>query len=233
MVGMNAMLDNLAGDLCVEVHVDDTLITDALEIFAREWQAIPKKARKGIWTMVSYCIDSRNEEIVGKRFPRNINRHSAFAWRYQFHTIGEKHYAMNIAVVRTKRVNVEEFKDVSYIAESVLWEAYMREYQMWYIDQATRIYYDDNPNRATEKIASKSTRNAYYLSHLYLLNTLFRFDKKLLRDYLMHAAICFQNGSESGRNLATIFFALHSTTSRFLLLCSWPFIKMYHLIRRG
>ena len=225
--GINCMLDHITGDLCVEIHADDMLKKDALKIFADEWNLIPERKRKYIWTMVAHCEDGRKHEIVGKKFPEGINKNEKRAWRYQYHTVGEKHYAMNVHIVKTKRINTDVPEKVNYLGETLLWIEYQREYLMWFINKVTRQYYDDSPNRYSVKKSrdvSMATRYATYFSHLQMLNTTFRFDKKPFVEFLKHCGIAFYNGMLYGISCREILSDLNNMGGKAMLILSWPLL---------
>lgn len=226
---LNTMIDNMGGELCVEIHADDALKPDALEIFAREWMGLTPSVKNGIWAMAAHCEDCRTHLVVGKPFPRAINRNLRRAWNYQFRTVGEKHYAMNVPVIKTKRIDTNVPGDIQYLNEALLWMEYQREYRMWFINRKTRIYYDDSPNRYTlqsgQTLTDRMRRAAYY-SHLKILNTYFRYDKKPFLEYLRHSAIGFYNGMAIGMGCGDITSELQDPLGKIMVRAMWPFLKL-------
>lgn len=232
---INTMLDAVSGDLCVEVHADDELKPDCLEIFAKAWEQIPQEQKKYYWTMAAHCEDSNTHKIVGDKFPDGINQNLKKSWKYSFHTIGEKHYAMNINIVKTKRFNLDVPLDITYIGEALLWMEFQKEYLTWFINKATRIYFDDSPNRYTandtRQITEQTRKNAYYYN-LMAVNTIFRFNTKPFSVFIRALMTGAYNGNLCGKTYFNISHDLNSRLSKCFLFMLWIPLIVRKRIRR-
>lgn len=221
---INTMLDVISGDLCVEVHADDELKPDCLEIFAEAWSQIPQEQKKYYWTMTAHCEDSNTHKIIGEGFPDGINQKIKKSWRYSFHTVGEKHYAMNINIVKTKRFNLDIPSDITYVGEALLWMEFQKEYLTWFVNEPTRIYFDDSPNRYTandmKTITVQARKNAYYYN-LMILNTIFRFYPKPFCVFIRVLLTGVYNGIICGKTYFNIKYDLNSRLSKCLLSMLW------------
>lgn len=232
---LNMMLDKISGDLCVEVHADDELKSDCLDIFAKEWEKIPEEQKKYYWAMAAHCEDSNMHSLVGKKFPNRINQNSRKAWKYSFHTIGEKHYAMNVSLVKTKRFNLDVPPNITYIGEALLWLELQKEYLMWFVNKTTRIYYDDSPNRYTavegKQITKQARENAYYCN-IMIVNTIFRFHRKPFNIFVKTLLTAAYNGIICGKSYYFIKRDLNSRLANALLVIGWIPLKVRERIKR-
>lgn len=228
---INTMIDNLEGDLCVEIHADDELLPNALELFSNEWVKIKHPER--YWNIVTHCADSEGN-IVGKKFPNNINHNYKKAVHLSFHTIGEKHYAMNIALIKTVRFDLNIPDDVSYLSESLLWNDLNRKYITWFANTATRIYHNDSKNRYSQvsnNVSEIMRRNAYF-SHMKIVNTFFLMDKTPRLDYLKNLVIAEHNAIIVGKSKSDILNDCYSIGSRKWIHLFWNPLRMYNWIKK-
>lgn len=216
---LNMLIDKVNGELCVELHADDELTPDSLEIFVNQWESIPEERRNNYWCIIANCED-RSGRLIGNSFPEGINNNAKKAQKFAFSTVGEKHYAMNVNVLKTKRIFDNPPEGITWVFENELWIRFQREYSSWLVNECTRVYNDDSPSRYTSvKSVSKRARNDYYYTHMRILNNTFGKQKWPIKVWIRMGLITVYNGINSDRSLKAICKDCELISNKLLCTC--------------
>jgi len=162
----NVCVSEAGGELLVMIDSDDWLVPSALERLKSEWDQIAGKERySGVCGLFQY----EDGTIVGNRFPQERMDSNAVDLRYNLGVEGDK-----IGCTRTDILCRFPFPDHlgrNLVPESLVWNRISQEYRMSCVNAVIGVK-EYQADGLTDMSTLNSIRNpqAYYLSHLELLN---------------------------------------------------------------
>jgi len=178
-IAVNRGVENARGELFLILDSDDTCVPDALERFIHHWNAIPADIRETFSGVTCLCQDERGN-IVGDTFPENVWDADYQTLVYKHRIRGEKWGFHTTAVMRA--FPFPEVDKRIYVGESYVWRRIGRQYKQRHINEALRIYHqDETAGQITKRPLKQAARSRkYYLAHL-------REDFDIMRSYPMFA----------------------------------------------
>lgn len=125
------------GQLIVILDSDDELTPNALEIFARAWDAIPQSEQHKYVGVRALCADTSGT-IVGEPFPADVFDASPAELLYKYRISGEKLSCDRLDVLRRY-----PFPDVQgLVPEQVLWSQVSVDHTCRCVNEVVRVYHD-------------------------------------------------------------------------------------------
>jgi len=121
------------------LDADDQLRPNALETLEQHWSKIPPDSRDRYAGVTGLCVDQHNE-LIGDQFPDSPFDSDILANRYQHDISGEK-----AGFVRTELLRDYRFPDIEerFVPESIVWDQIATMYQTRYVNEAIRVYWQD------------------------------------------------------------------------------------------
>lgn len=164
------------GKYIVCIDSDDTLTTNALEIFNKYWIKLENSNDYDIYWEVKGRVQDEYGVLVGRKFPQLIMSTTSQEMTHRYRFKCEMLGCRKLEVLRNEAKVPEKFLFdtlCSNFGESVRWARAGKKYKTLYFDEVVRTYYFDAPDRLTKtnKISTKSKK--YYnalVSSLYYLS---------------------------------------------------------------
>lgn len=145
-VAHNRGVREAKGELFLTLDSDDRCVPNALERFAYHWAEIPKDVRSDFSAVTSLCKDESGN-IVGDRFPGDWIDSDSLEIRYKYRIQGEK-WGFHRTEVLQQFLFPEEIKGL--VPESVVWSAIAKKYKTRFINEALRVYCEDQDGSAMQ-----------------------------------------------------------------------------------
>jgi glycosyltransferase involved in cell wall biosynthesis len=163
---------------------DDALTNDGLNLIEKNWESIPKEEYERFWCVSGLCLDSQTHKIVGKPWPKGINK---LMGKQQHKVIvrypGDKSCCRKLSVL--KEYPFPTFPDVKFVSEGMVWSKINQKYDQWCTNDIFRIYYTDSDDSlAAGKMHSATRFKTYVYSSTFYLNECFSqitYNKKIVR----------------------------------------------------
>ena len=167
---INTAYDYAKGDYICFVDADDELTEKAIENFVKVYQEMAEPFREQCWCVTANCIDDINGDVIGKKFPPNVNDLDELHVLMN-NSYGEKLGMQNLKIVAKYRFPI--FDDVDYVSETILWLQLTEKYHNYYVNFDARIYHHDNDNCYTRKAMTPIRAYSFYRSSVYIVNNIF------------------------------------------------------------
>lgn len=151
---------------------DDEYLDDTLEKVYNAWNRIPKDEYDRFWCVTGHCVDSDTGEIIGGKWPENINRLSGRRQHKLIvkHKKGEKTSCRKIEIL--KKHPFPQYPETKFVSEGVVWGKIDKEYDQYCINDVLRIYHSNVPG-SLSKGKDIKTKYTYYYLNLFCLNECF------------------------------------------------------------
>lgn len=222
-VATNRGVAEAEGELFLVLDSDDACVPQALERFARHWDAVPDRARFSAVTAL--CMDQHGR-LVGDTFPSDVLDSDPLELRYRYKVRGEKWGFQCTDILR--RFPFPEDITRTYVPEDIVWNQIAREYRTRYVNERLRVYWVDEPSMVHGQRAGKNAAGGQ-LQHLNALNTelaWFRFaPMQFLRSALHYSRFSFHLGDDLGKQARR----LGSPPARMLWALMLPFGWLVYL----
>lgn len=139
-IAHNRAVVEAMGRYFVVLDSDDGCVPDALERFLFHWKAMPPGDQSKFFAIGSLCRDEAGR-VIGDPFPRDVFDSDSLELTLKYGTMGEKWGASRTEVLRQF-----PFPSIlgTYVPESLVWYAISRTYKVRYVNEALRIYYQEN-----------------------------------------------------------------------------------------
>lgn len=149
---------------------DDEMVEEQIGVFLGAWDAIPSAERNEYFEVCCPCVD-QNGKLVGNYFPDNIN---SMPWsesrKIFYNPKTERHNMVSAAIMKAHPM--PEPEGISLVKENLLWGKLKLEYKTYYINNALRIYHQEDVDSYTRgnKYTIQGIKNSrwmieYYLNH--------------------------------------------------------------------
>lgn len=165
----NAAVRHARGMLFSCIDSDDEFLPDALQKFYNTWINIPDNKKKAYREIVGLCMD-QNGELIGARFPDNINE---LPWKDAIKACektGGEHIGCDVTQIRKENLFPEP-DGVTFMTENILWYRLFSMYKSYFINDIVRIYHMEGNNHLStaldgpmKKKNLQSCRNALWMS---------------------------------------------------------------------
>ena len=134
-IAQNKALE-IGGELFLPLDSDDTILDNALEVMAKDWNDIPLEKRK-LCSGLGYHCQNQNGEIIGDFYPEDgmVSNDLEMHFKYKVH--GEKY-----GPIRTDIMKLFPNPPVKghYFSESTVWFRIADRYFKIYFNKAVRVY---------------------------------------------------------------------------------------------
>ncbi|HLV14701.1 MAG TPA: glycosyltransferase family 2 protein [Xanthomarina sp.] len=214
------------GEFFITLDSDDECVENALEVFLKRYQSIPKEKLSKISGVTSLCKD-QNHNLIGEKFKEQPLFSSSFKNRLNDLDLSEKWGFTKTDILRGISINPEIFSQ-GYIPEGVLWNLIAKHhYKILYTNDVLRIYYLDTENSTSNEnqgknalgmiIFSMSMLNWFHEEYFWKNPKMF-----LFRIYALLRAANFLKYKRQD-----YIKAIDSNMIKLIINICWPFKKMF------
>ena len=158
---MRTALETARGRFFLTLDSDDACVPNALERLHSAWESIPVDVRTRFSAVTGLCVDAQGR-LVGTRFPRDPTDSNSLEIRYRYRVRGEKWGFQRTEVLREAMAATVRYR--GHVPEGYVWDAIARRYQTRYINEALRIYHQDQADRLISASGPRPSRRG--LPHL-------------------------------------------------------------------
>lgn len=151
------------------IDSDDAIPPDAIEVFNKSWDSIPKEKQSLYWSVVGLCRDSKTGELIGDKFPDGINE-AEKPRELAKNVKGEKSSCMRTAVL--KKFPFPEPEGTYFITESIVWNKIDKVYRQYYINDIVRIYYQNEPDSLMNSWYKNHVKEGYVSNYFWMVSNL-------------------------------------------------------------
>jgi glycosyltransferase involved in cell wall biosynthesis len=145
-VATNHGVREARGRFFLTLDSDDSCVPRALERFKAAWDSIPADRRDGFAGVTALCVDEVGR-LIGDRFPYDPTDSNPLELRFGLRVGGEKWGFQRTDVMRRFPFPGEHGSPRP--PEGIVWDAIGRQYQTRYINEALRVYWQDQSDRLT------------------------------------------------------------------------------------
>ncbi len=158
------------GKYFTNIDSDDEFLPNAISTFVKAWDSIPKDKIGEYREIVALCVDDNNN-ILGNKFPDNINQLDMKKAQKLCDATGGEHISMDLTKIRKENLFPEP-KGVKMVMENILWRKLYVKYRSYYINEPLRIYhrYGDDHLSNIKKKNIQTIVNILYNAQEYLNN---------------------------------------------------------------
>jgi glycosyltransferase involved in cell wall biosynthesis len=207
------------GELFLTLDSDDSCEPQALERFKYHWDNIPL-AQKAEFSAVTCLCKSIDGKIIGDLFPADPTDSNSLEMRYKFKAKGEKWGFHRTEVLR----GISFYEQIKgfHVPESVFWNQIAIKYQTRYVNEALRIYQDDQESIMRNVDNPSKSALGLHLQYLSVLNQemgWFRFDPlQLVRSAVHYSRFSFHLGNKINQQIGD----LQPLSAKILCLITLP-----------
>jgi glycosyltransferase involved in cell wall biosynthesis len=193
------------GELFLTLDSDDSCEPQALERFKYHWDAIPSNQQAKFSAVTCLCktIDGN---IIGDPFPTNPTDSNSLEIRYRFKVKGEKWGFHRTDVLRG--ISFYEQMKGFHVPESIFWNQIAVKYQTRFVNEALRIYQDDQESIIRNSDNPSKSASGLHLQYLNVLNqemAWFRFDPlQFIRSAVHYTRFSFHLGNKIDRQIGDL-----------------------------
>lgn len=211
------------------IDSDDAIPSDAIEIFNKSWDNIPKEKRSLYWSVVGLCRDAQTGEPIGDEFPDGIN--SAENPRELAKSVrGEKSSCMRTAVL--KQFPFPEPEGTYFITESIVWNKIDKVYRQYYINDIVRIYYQNEPDSLMNSWYKNHIKEGYVSNYFWMVSNLN--DAVMTgRERIVSIFRASYYGRVSGKKNKEILKALSHKRDRAVAVMTFPITPLVKKLRNN
>ena len=213
------------GEFFLTLDSDDECVENALEVFLKRYDEIPKEKLPRISGVTCLCLNQFGN-LIDEKFKTDPYYSNSFKNRLENQTLQEKWGFIKTDILRGVSVNPEVYSK-GYIPEGIIWNLFSKHnYDTVYTNDTLRIYHMDTGNR----ISNQNHKNDAYGMAVFSLCILNWFKKDyfwknpkvfLIRIYSLLRASIFLDFK-----LSDYLKAIDDKSMRFLFRLFWPFKNM-------
>lgn len=162
-------------ELIMLLDSDDEIAVNAVEIFLKTWGGLSNAEKMSYRGVGCPCRNYITGNILGGAFPEDINKCS---YKEYFKAVirGERFDVQRRDIILQQYREYELLKreaNTSFVSEGTLHIKYNLRYRLYYINDALRIYHDEDSDSITRgDLTVEGCKNSYF-SHVYILRTYF------------------------------------------------------------
>ncbi len=177
-VEYNRAVQLARGEMFTDLDSDDTYVPETLEVFYKEWMAIPADRRADFRGVAARCKHPETGEVIGSPLPRKPYYCYTPELRFKDKVTGDLCGCVRTDLLR--QYPFPEFEEkLSYCPESIVWLEMGSKYLETIVDVPLKLYYFDTNNSITGGRSSNRSKALYYLWQYELNN--------LVLKYLFHS----------------------------------------------
>jgi len=169
VAAINRALDLASGFFFLVFDSDDWCVSNALQIFADEWEKLPE-AERNIYTGISCLKALPTGELVGERYSDRLPKYgSSYVERFNRHVRGDKWELIRTDLHRINRYDL--VAPERYMAPEYAWLRMGLDYRTVFLDEILSIveYQADGISRNNVRHRAKSPLSAMKFYRLALL----------------------------------------------------------------
>jgi len=168
-IAINMAVRMVKTEYIVMLDSDDACVPNALERFEYHWNSIPESERSGYLSIEVLC-QYENGELVGDRFPDELEDSNLNEMRFRYRVRGEKWGSLRVVAIREAPFP-ESIKN-TYVPEGIVWMRLSRLFKTRFVNEALRIYYVDQPSISRGSDRFRWDATGYLMHHGAVLNDL-------------------------------------------------------------
>lgn len=142
-VAFNRAVREARGTLFVPLDSDDTCVPEALQRLREYWEEFTSDEQRRLSGITCRCMDEQGR-LIGPPFPRDRFDSDAREMFYRHRISAELWGAARLNVLR--EFAFDESIVGSYVPEGMIWFRIAERYQGRYVNDALRIYHQDEPS---------------------------------------------------------------------------------------
>lgn len=195
---MRTALETARGKFFLTLDSDDACVPSALERLNSAWESIPLEARTRFSAVTGLCVDAQGR-LVGTRFPRDPTDSNSLEIRYRYRVRGEKWGFQRTDVLREAMAATVHHR--GHVPEGYVWDAIARRYLTRYVNEALRIYHQDQADRLSQPPDLGRVAEGSLIFYVALLNEDLGWFRVAPGDFWFHAAIFIRFSFHAGHSL--------------------------------
>lgn len=209
----------------INLDSDDAFLRNGLSTIMAVWDKVPKDKCEKIWCVTCRSIDSETKEMVGPKFPDNINDLSGISQRKILSNIGgEKHSCRRMDIV--SKFPFPTFDDTGKLVPNMAWTRINALYDQYCTNDVISIYYQ-NSSDSLAKSPSKERKLGYYYYALMCINDYadqFWYNPEV-RMAFIHISRC---GWQGGKKTSEIIKVINNPFKKLLVCICMPISLVYN-----
>jgi glycosyltransferase involved in cell wall biosynthesis len=218
------------GELFLRFDSDDSCEPNALERLKHHWDSIPPDERHR-FAGVTVLTNNERGEIHGTRFPFDPTDSDSIEIRYRYKVQGEKW-----GVLRTEIAREFPFPEipgyVGLMPSSIVWNAIARRYKTRYVNEALKIWYQDQPTTLTKPVNYLDDAPGALIESRSMLNDDLKWFRYAPGTFFLKAAKYARSAFHAGTSAVGQFRELRSPGARLLWLAALPLGFVIYLAER-
>lgn len=159
----NRGVQEARGQLFLTLDSDDACVPHALARFKFYWDSIPADRRESFSAVTCLCQDEHGE-LIGDRLPADVLDSNTLEIKYKYRIRGERWGFHRTDVL--KRFPFDESSEMG----SMPWGRIARHFKTRYVNEALRIYYQDDPDGSLSRANRPRNPLTGVLRHREVLN---------------------------------------------------------------
>ena len=234
-IAFNRGVHEAKGELFLTLDSDDACVPTALERLKFHWDSIPGSERHHFSAVTVLCVDESGA-IHGSQFPSDVTDSDSIEIRYRYRVTGEKWGFHLTAVLR--QFPFPEVEGEKFVTEGIVWRAIARHYKTRYVNEALRIYFNNDADQAGRltKVIPKGQAKGRALYYESVLNQDMVWFKIVPGEFLRAAGNYTRYAFHTGCSIGKQVGGLTNIRARLLWLLMLPVGYMFYLrdhSRRG
>lgn len=218
------------GELFFEIRSADTLMPNALERLKYHWDSIPADKRDGFSAVSALAVDEFGR-LNGTPYPSDVLDADSISIRFRHKVRGDKFGFQRLDVLRS--VPIPDIPGYTgFIPARIVWRAIGRRYKTRYVNEALRVYWQDQETSLSHPTDKWSNAAGRVLDAQDLLNNDISWLPFAPVTFFRNAASYVCGGLHSGWSLGRQLRGLHGLRARLLWLAALPVGTAFYLIQR-
>ena len=165
----NRAIEHVEGFFMVLLDSDDELTPRALELYQRNWYAIPEAERDRYAGVEGLSIVMPSGEIAGQSFPQDGMTSTYPEMRFKYGISGDKRHALRTSVMREFPFPL--YPGEKHNRESLIWCRMAKRYVFRYFNEVVQqIHYQDDGLSAITSRRRRQSPKGFSLAFLEMIN---------------------------------------------------------------
>lgn len=140
---LNYSYSKITTKYVINLDSDDELLPDCINDLYHIWNNIPKNDYDRFWLVSGRCCNNINEEMIGKKWPENINKLKGKEQRKKINKIkGEKVNCRKTDIL--KKYPFPTYDGIKFVTENTVWEKINKQYDQYCVNNIFQKYYVDS-----------------------------------------------------------------------------------------
>lgn len=166
---------------------DDALMDDAVEKLEKLIEIVKKQENyEKIWQISCRSLDSENGDLVGEKYPDDINSFDEKKRRKIFANVsGEKHNCRKVSILKEYPFPI--YDGIKFVTENTVWDLINREYDSYCTNVPISLYYQNMSDSLTSgNMHSITNHKSAYNYYVFVLNNLvdqIHYNKNVIKSF--------------------------------------------------